>query len=270
MKTFIKNFIPFSVGVKLRGGWQKLLKVYYSGEDYFCPFCNNSFRKLLPGGFDFPVIKEKQIIGAGYRKNNVCPRCYSTDRDRLVYYFLNEKTDAFTRNIKLLHIAPEGCLKSLLLKKTNITYFQGDKFTEGYHNYYYDRKVTYVDIKKIPYPDNEFDALICNHVLEHIKEHHQAIKELYRVLKPGGWAILQVPISKNSEKTFEVDTTSPAEREKLFGQFDHVRIYGQDYPKILENFGFKVTVFNPKQEGLNEKIAQFAINPLENIYMAIK
>jgi len=270
MKTFIKKFIPFSLGVKLRGGWQKILKVYYSGKNYFCPFCNNSFRKLLPGGFDFPVITEKQIIGAGYRKNNVCPRCYSTDRDRLIYFYLKEKTDIFTQNIKLLHIAPEGSLKSVLSKKTNITYIQGDKFTKGYHNYYYDRKVLYVDIQKIAYSDNEFDVIICNHVLEHIKDHHQAMRELYRVLKPGGWAILQVPISKILEKTFEVDTTSPEDREKLFGQFDHVRIYGQDYPQILENIGFKVNIFNPVQNGFKKFVSKYAINPIENIYIAKK
>lgn len=270
MKSILKKIIPYSIGVKIRGAYQKILGYYYKGNKYYCSFCNNTFSKMLPGGFDFPVIKEKQIIGGGYRENNICPRCFSTDRDRLINLFLKEKTSFFTQNLKLLHIAPEGCLKAEISKHNNIEYSQGDKYEKGYKDYYYDRKVKQMDITYLPFTDNEFDVIICNHVLEHIKEDKKAMSELYRVLKPGGWAILQVPISKLLEETFEVDTNSPEEREQLFGQFDHVRIYGKDYSKRLEEIGFSVKVHNPLRDNWNVNIERLAINPAEDIYIANK
>ncbi|MCK9617787.1 MAG: methyltransferase domain-containing protein [Lentimicrobiaceae bacterium] len=270
MKNLLKKIIPYILGVKIRGLYQKILKFYYSGDTLYCPFCQNSFRKLLPGGFNLPVINEKKIIGAGYRENNICPRCYSTDRDRLIYLYLKEKTNIFTQNIKLLHIAPEGSIKSLIQQYPNITYSQGDKFENGYRGYYYDRKVNQMDITQIPFPDDTFDVIICNHVLEHIENDKKAMEELYRVLKPNGWAIIQVPISQTLANTFEAEANSPEERERLFGQFDHVRIYGQDYPSLLENVGFAVSIHNPVRDGWNINHDYYAINTLENIYVAYK
>lgn len=268
MKSPLKNLIPFWLGRKLRGGFQKINGLIYSGNTLFCPYCNRSFRKFMPGGEDSPVIYEKQIIGAGYRENDVCPRCYSLDRDRLVYIFLKEKSALFTAPLKLFHVAPEGCIRAMISQLPNITYVPGVKYLEGY---YYARQTNLLDITSIPYDDESFDVIICNHVLEHIPDDMLALRELFRVLKPGGWAILQVPISKVLEKTFE-DQTKIEEHERAtsFGQFDHVRIYGQDYRSRLESVGFTVKPFHPLAENLLEKYHNYAINPQEVLYIAYK
>src|SRR4249920_3892182 len=106
-----------------------------------------------------------------------------------------------------------------------------------------------MDISKIPYKANCFDVIICNHVLEHIPNDRQAMSDLYRVLKPGGWAILQVPISLSLDRTYEDPTAvTREEREKKFGQHDHVRIYAKDYKDRLENVGFTVEVYSFRKE----------------------
>ena len=240
----------------------------YAGSEYHCPYCKRNFRKFKPGGFDLPVLFEKHIVGGGYRKNNVCPRCYSLDRDRLIYLFLQEKTNIFKEKLSVFHVAPEGCIRALLSSMSNIKYRAGVKYLEGY---YYDQKTNLVDITKIPFKDNEFDVVICNHVLEHILDDRVAMKELYRVLKPGGWAILQVPVSITSAETFEdASITEQADRERVFGQFDHVRIYGRDYPARLEQAGFKVKIHNPSRDRWPIEITKFAINPEEDLYVAYK
>jgi len=266
----IKKLIPYNIAVYLRGILQKINGIYFKGNKYYCPYCHHNFRSMLPGGFDLPVIKEKNIVGSGLRDNNVCPRCYSTDRDRLIYTFLKEKTDIFSKKTTLLHVAPESSLKFILKNKPNIEYYCGDKYEKGYDNYYYSRDVIQIDITNIQYDDNIFDVIICNHVLEHVSDDKKALKELFRVLKPGGWAILQVPISLSSSKTIEQPTSSPKEREKLFGQFDHVRLYGTDYKDILSKAGFEVKIHNPQRDNWGIDIKKLAINPKEDIYVAYK
>jgi len=268
MKKLFKKIIPFWLGQRLRGGFQKVAALYYFGNRFYCPYCKKSFRKFMPGGSNLPVLFEKKVVGAGFRPNNVCPRCYSLDRDRLIYLFLQEKTSVFSSPQKIFHVAPEGCLRALLTSLPNINYISGVKYLEGY---YYDRKTNFLDITQIPFTDEEFDIIICNHVLEHVPDDKKAIRELYRVLKPGGLAILQVPISKILPTTFEDSSVvTPEERERIFGQFDHVRIYGQDYNDRLENAGFTVQRYNPTREKWSVPFEKFAINPEEDLYVAYK
>ncbi len=268
MDSKLKNIIPFWLGRKLRGWLQKAKALYYKGDLYYCPYCKHSFRSFLPGGSDVPVLYEKKVIGAGYRQNDVCPRCYSLDRDRLIYLFLHDKTNVFTAPMKIFHVAPEGCLRALLNGLPNLTYIAGVKYLEGY---YYERQTNLLDITNIPYNDEAFDVVICNHVLEHIEDDKLAMRELYRVLKPGGMAILQVPISAVLTTTYEDPTIiQPEDREKAFGQFDHVRIYGQDYQTRLENTGFIVRPYSPYTEKPNEELKKFAINPAEKLFVAYK
>lgn len=269
MKSFIKKFIPFTMGQKIRGLWQKFLGIYYSGKTYYCPYCKNSFRKMLPGGTDLPVINEKEIIGAGRRENCVCPRCYSTDRDRLLYLYFNHKPNTLRNGVNLLHVAPEGALKAYFASIPNIKYTMGTKHHDGF---YYSKNILLLDITEMISQDNIYDIIICNHVLEHIPDDMKAMVEIYRVLKPGGWAILQVPISKKLQVTYEdFSITDPIEREKYFGQFDHVRIYGQDYKEKLISAGFDVEVESPVNNDWNvSNIDKYAINNDELIYIARK
>ncbi|MBT4387938.1 class I SAM-dependent methyltransferase [Candidatus Woesearchaeota archaeon] len=229
------------------------------GSKYACPFCNHSHNKFLPTGFSYNILKEKKIIGGGYRNNAICPFCKSSDRERLVYLFLKSNDLLKLKpKMKLLHIAPEINLKNIIEKK-NIKYHSADL-----HNPLAKIKM---DIQNIGFPKNHFDAIICNHVLEHIIDDKKAMSELYRVLKPKGWAILQVPYSPIMKHSFEdLSITNSEERAEIFGQSDHVRIYGLDYPTRLKSVGFSV---KKKKIDIN-LIKKFALNPNEIIFFCKK
>jgi predicted SAM-dependent methyltransferase len=219
---------------------------------------------LLPLGFDFAVLNERNIVGGGCR-NVLCPICGSHDRERLIYLYLLHKTNIFKQATKLLHVAPEQSLKDIFHKKPNIDYLTADLFAENV--------MVKMDVTNICFPDNSFDAIICNHVLEHIVDDRKAISELYRTLKPGGWAILQVPISLSLEDTYEDwSVTTASGREKVFGQADHVRIYAKDYKDRLEQGGFKIEIFewSSEAEDYGGQENRFGLNRDESVYVAIK
>ena len=139
----------------------------------------------------------------------------------------------FEKKIKVLHFAPEKAFLSKFKKLENISYD-----TIDLNSPLADIKA---DICNLPLKDNTYDFILCNHVLEHIINDKKAMQELYRVLKKGGIGIFQVPIDITKNKTFEdFSITDPKERNKLFGQYDHVRIYGMDFFDRLINVGFKV------------------------------
>lgn len=211
-------------------------KARFLGSKYYCPICDSNIRKLRPRGFKFPVLTEKNIIGGGYRLNAQCPVCKSTDRERLLYLYLSNNTSLFTEQVKLLHVAPEPALSAVIETHSNIDYITADINL--------DSVMVKMDITEIDYPDKSFDVIICNHVLEHIIDDSKAMNELYRVLKSGGWGILQVPMSLSLATTYEdFSITDPTEREQVFGQSDHVRIYAMDYLGRLEEAGFQVDPF---------------------------
>lgn len=216
-------------------------------------------------GLRFPVLEEKQVVGGGYRLNALCPVCDSSDRERLVYLWLKCRTDLMERPRRILHFAPEPSLSSVFSRMNNADYLTADLMNP--------QVMVQVDVTQIPYDDEHFDAVICNHVLEHVPDDARAMSELCRVLKKGGTAVLQVPISGTAEETFEdFSLIEPAEREAAFGQDDHVRIYGQDYVERLRRAGFEVKVFNWRDEpeefgGLDNR---FALNPKERLYTATR
>lgn len=238
------------------------LKVH-AGSRFVCPFCGYESKDLKTVGHDLPVLKEKQVIGGGRRAAG-CYKCQSRDRERLLYaFFIDELKVGENKNLKILHIAPEFKLSRVLLEKNFSEYICGDLFTQGYD---YPAHVQNMNVLKLPFRENHFDYLICNHVLEHIPEDYKAMDEIFRVLKPAGHAVLQVPISKNTEETHEDFTVSdPNKREELFGQFDHVRIYGQDYVQRLQNAGFIV-----KRQNITEKYRKYGLNPDEDIFFCEK
>ncbi len=266
--TGLKKIIPRRFGYYLRR-WRLYLRgLTNRGNAYHCPFCNHSYRKMFDGGFDLPVIKKMQIIGAGRRKSVICPGCNSTDRDRLLYVYINQCVD-INKKSRILHIAPEPALAPFLQKLAPDNYVAGVKYHEGF---YYSKNVKLFDIKAIPYDNESFDLILCNHVLEHIDEDDKAMRELYRVLASGGKAILQVPWSPLLKTTVEdPSVTDEAKREELFGQFDHVRLYGNDYPQRIENAGFLVHIIDPNSL-FNENIPaeRLAINLNEVIFVGEK
>ncbi len=233
---------------------------YYTGRKFACPLCGGHFRKMFSRGLNNPVLKENKVIGGVRRLNSRCPRCLSFDRERLVYLYLKNKTSVFSDRIKLLHMAPERNLQKALRASNSIDYVSADLNSPLAE---FKR-----DITNIKYKDCIFDVIICNHVLEHIPNDKKAMAELYRVLKVGGWAILQVPVSLKLQKTYEDSTiTTPEEREKAFGQKDHVRIYGKDYEDRLKQAGFSVDVYDFVKE-LGEPLAnKYALLKKEKLYI---
>jgi SAM-dependent methyltransferase len=265
----IKKYIPRSTGWFLKSVFLTLRGWYYLGNRFTCPVCGHSFRKMLPGGFDLPVIKEKHIVGAGRRDNDICPRCQSTDRDRLIFSYLKYETDFFQKPFTVLHVAPEPALYKVFSRAKNLDYHPATKYAEGL---YYSSKVETADLLDLHFEEDTFDWVICNHVLEHIPDDKSAMREILRVLKPEGRAILQVPVSFQLEKTFEDDSiTTEADREKYFGQFDHVRIYGRDYPERLKEAGFRVSLIRQDKDFESvPNLAKFAVNPEEILFLCQK
>ncbi|MBD3269962.1 methyltransferase domain-containing protein [Candidatus Peregrinibacteria bacterium] len=231
-------------------------KLFYFGTYFHCLACNCRIRRFEPAGVDHEAVIKYQIIGGGFYSESLCPVCRSTYRDRLIMWYLKFKIDKkILKNGKIIHIAPEYTLYRYL--KRNKNYYCGDIDLRKYPKF---KQFVKIDIVDAAFDKNTFDLIICNHVLEHIPDDQKAMKEIYRILKPGGIAILQVPISKKLLTTYEDDTISePDARQREFGQKDHVRIYGQDYPKRLLNAGLKVEIvvpangFNYRKHGINKE-----------------
>ncbi|MEK7613552.1 MAG: methyltransferase domain-containing protein [Patescibacteria group bacterium] len=224
-----------------------------------CPICSWSARYFYDAGFDFPVLKKYKIISAGFRHNVRCPRCNSSERERLIYLFLKRKTKTFLNNSSILHVAPEKSLQKVLKKRRHGTHVSVDinsPFAD-----------IVADIQAIPYGDHSFDVIICSHVLEHVPDDLKAMREFVRVLKLGGIAILQVPYSPILKETYEDwSVTLPVERERVFGQTDHVRIYGTDYPDRLSIAGFKVETILPHTFLTKKEIVRYSLNPEESVF----
>lgn len=222
MKLFkvILNTIPRPLLIKLSYVVRPFIAFYLRGKNYTDPIDGKSFRKFLPYGY------------GTQRSNVLSPSTLSLERHRLLWLYLNDETDFFTQPKKVLHMAPEQCFLKRF-KKLNHEYITADLYSP-----IADVKA---DITDLPFEDNSFDVIFCNHVLEHIPDDTKAMQELYRVMKKGGMGILQIPQDLNRETTFEDDSiTDPKERAKIFGQYDHVRVYGRDYFDKLRSIGFNV------------------------------
>jgi SAM-dependent methyltransferase/DNA-directed RNA polymerase subunit RPC12/RpoP len=227
----------------------RLKVLRYRGNRYICPCCGGRFRRFLP-------------YGVTRRANAECPECGSKERHRLLWLFLKNRTDILTTKLRVLHVAPEEIIRKNLLGMSNLDYLSADLVSP--------LATVRMDITRIPFDDNSFDAILCSHVLEHVDDDHKAMLELCRVLRSGGWAIIQVPLDKNRGSTFEDPrVVSPSERERLFGQKDHVRVYGRDYKSRLERAGFTVRIEGYARE-LGDDALKFGLDPDEDIYYCTK
>ena len=219
MKTLL-NLVPRPWLIQLSIWFRPLIKLYFKGNRFTDPIDGSSYRKFLPYGYQ------------NLRQNALCPGTLSLERHRLLWLYLDRKTNFLIDAIRVLHVAPE----QVFYKKFK-SFSHWDYTTTDLHSPLADVKA---DICALPFEDNTYDFILCNHVLEHIPNDLKAMEELYRVLKPGGTAILQVPLEEDRENTFEDDSiTDQQERTRIFGQYDHVRIYGQDYYKRLQEVGFE-------------------------------
>jgi len=199
-----------------------IITVRFYGKSRVCTVCGKSSRRF-------------RRFGTVPRENAQCAYCGSLERHRFLWLFLTNKTDLFDGNQKkVLHVAPEPCLENRLRERIGVGYITADLFNS--------RAMVKMDITNIKYPDQSFDVVYCSHVLEHVQDDKQAIREFHRVLKKNGWAILLVP-PISSGKTYEDPSIiAPEARLIAFGQKDHVRRYGKDYVDRLREAGFKIEV----------------------------
>lgn len=216
----ILNTVPRPWLIKASYWLRPFIAFFLKGNTYTDPIDGKSFRKFLDYGYGSP------------RKNVLSPSTLSLERHRLLWLYLQNETDFFTSSKDVLHMAPEQCFLERF-RKLNHKYVTADLYSP-----IADVKA---DITKLPFEDNSFDVVFCNHVLEHISDDTKAMQELYRVMKTGGMGVFQIPQDLSRETTFEDDLiTDPKERAKIFGQYDHVRVYGRDYFDKLRLIGFTV------------------------------
>lgn len=220
-----RALVPQRYRGKARQAYNRTTWWLYAGRRFACPCCDGRFR-------GFRVYETE----AG-RREAMCPRCGALGRHRVDWLFLRDHVGLprAERKIRLLHVAPEYALQRRLAEYPSVIYVSADLDSA--------MAMERMDVTDIGYDDDSFDAIVCNHVLEHVPDDRKALNELNRVLKPGGWAMLQVPLDHDRERTLEdPSVTGEAERTRLFGQHDHVRLYGRDYKERLEEAGFSVTV----------------------------
>ena len=249
MKTLL-NLVPRPWLIQLSIWFRPLIKLYFKGNQFTDPIDGSSYRKFLPYGYQ------------NLRQNALCPGTLSLERHRLLWLYLDRKTSFLTDSIRVLHVAPE----QVFYKKFK-SFSHWNYTTTDLHSPLADVKA---DICALPFEDNSYDLILCNHVLEHIPNDLKAMKELYRVLKPRGTAILQVPLEEDRENTFEDDSiTDQQERTRIFGQYEHVRVYGQDYYNRLQKAGFKATPVDYIKEVTEGDIKRFAL-PTERIPVVTK
>ncbi|MCB7481441.1 class I SAM-dependent methyltransferase [Christiangramia sediminis] len=245
------NSIPRPVLIRISYLVRPFLKIYLKGTRYTDPIDGSGFRKFLPYGY------EQQ------RENVLSPSTLSLERHRLLWLYLKNETEFFKKKLKVLHFAPEQAFYKRFRKLNNLEYT-----TTDLNSPLADVKA---DICNLPFENNSFDFILCNHVLEHIPDDKKAMQELYRILSPGGTAILQIPQELNRAETFQDDTiTDPKERAKIFGQYDHVRVYGRDYFDKLRSIGFKVEEADYTSELTAQEIDQFRLAKGEIIPVCYK
>ena len=237
------NLVPRPWLITLSIWFRPLIKWYFKGNRFTDPIDGSSYRKFLPYGYKVS------------RPNALCPGTLSLERHRLLWLYLQRKTTLLENKLKVLHIAPEQVFYSRFKRFNHWDYTTTDLYSP-----LADVKA---DICDLPFIDGTFDLILCNHVLEHIPDDLKAMEELYRVLKKGGTLIAQVPLEAERSVTFEDNSiTDKAKRTEIFGQYDHVRIYGKDYYQRLESVGFKTEGVDFLKELSTEEIVKFAL-PIE-------
>ncbi|MGM0477843.1 MAG: class I SAM-dependent methyltransferase [Bacteroidota bacterium] len=249
---FLLNRLPRPLLIRLSYVFRVFAPLIYKGDQVTCPVCEKSFRKFLSYGSN-----------VAHRENVLCPYDLTLERHRLMWLYL-QRTEFFTADaIKMLHVAPEQCFYDRFKKQKNLDYLTGDLESPIADIHF--------DLHDIPLDTDRFDIIFCNHVLEHVDDAQQCMRELHRVMAPGGWGIFQVPQDFSREETYEDSSiVTPEEREKHFWQKDHVRLFGRDYPEWLRKAGFEVDEYKPSDLFSSEEIERYRLMKNEVLYIAKK
>lgn len=259
MKHLIKlilNLIPRPLLQRVAEWIVPVVGLLYLGKGKQCPLCGCQRRKFLPYGY------------VTSRENALCPNCLSLERHRLLWLWLLRESDIGRGAMalpKMLHIAPEV---ALMRKFKKMYAREAERYvTADLESPLADM---HFDVQQIPLEDESFDAIICNHIMEHVEDDRKALSELYRIMRRGGWGVILSPVELEREKTFEDDTiTDRAERTRIFGQYDHRRIYGRDYAERLREAGFEVYDIDYKNELSKAEQELYAL-PADHLYIVCK
>ncbi len=259
MKQLIKlilNLFPRPLLQRLAGWGVPLLGLWYVGRGRECPLCGCRRRRFLPYGYVSP------------REDALCPRCLALERHRLLWLWLIRESDLGRGAMalpRLLHIAPEVALMRKFRKmyaRERERYVTADLESPLADMHF--------DVQQIPLQDESFDTVICNHILEHVVDDRRALGELHRILRPGGWGVVLSPVDREREHTFEDDSiTDERERTRLFGQYDHRRVYGRDYEQRLAEAGFEVYVIPYAENFTSAERKLYALTD-EDLYIVRK
>lgn len=216
----MRDAAPERVITSVRPVITGLAPLLYRGSSVQCPVCDGQFRC-------FARFHD--------RADARCPRCRSLERHRSLILYLRRATDLMDRPQRVLHIAPEFFLQQQLKQVHGAGYVSGDVASPD--------AMLHLDVTDLQFEDASFDVVLCSHVFEHVLDDRRAMLELQRVLRPGGWGILDAPTDESRASTYEDwSLTSPRERQRAFGQWDHVRVYGRDYPDLLQAAGFRIEI----------------------------
>lgn len=228
---------------------RRLRLALYRGTRVECPCCGGRFSRFMPG--------------LSHRDTRVCPRCGAQERHRALWLYLRERTDLFQRpRLSILHWAPEYALQRSLGELPNAAYVSAD--LQGHE------AMQHMDMTDVPFKDGAFDLIVCVHVLEHVPDDRQAMREMARVLRPGGVAMLLVPIVLEQPTLEDPAIATPAQRKEAYWQEDHVRLYGRDFPERLEEEGLSVTVDGWVRTLDQATLDRYGLFPMEDIYVAAK
>lgn len=219
----------------------------HRGSEVMCPCCDGEFRSFLP---------------VGDRPNARCPKCGSRERHRALYLYLRDRVDVFGRALDVLHFAPERCLEAGLAAAERLNYVTADLQSPDV--------AIQTDITAIASPSARFDLVVCSHVLEHVGDDRTGLRELYRVLRPGGVAVIMVPYHPNRETYEDPTIVAPEARRQAFGQSNHLRLYGRDLPSRVQAAGFVARV-DQFGKGLGEEArARYGVLSREVIFHCAK
>jgi SAM-dependent methyltransferase len=227
-----------------------------------CPICRASLRRLLPEGHDHAALRELDVVGGECWDGRSCPVCFANTRTRLLWHWLDHESGLLSEHLQILHVAPEFGIYWRLSALPNLDYRAVDLDPQRYA---YAGPVERADLTDLELPDGSVDLVLANHVLEHVVDDARALSEIRRVLRPGGVALLQVPISHKLERTLHDPEAASAEaRERVYGQRDHLRLYARDYYALLERSGFQVDLYAAPES----VCATGLLNPRERLPIA--
>lgn len=237
------------------------------GPPAAAPLAATASRRENPQANTCPVCGQTSFFipfGNPPRPLAMCPACGSLERHRLLYLYLRQKTNLFKNQLSVLHFSPEKGLSAALRAQKNLTYA-----TSWYEP---DRAADFhLDLTDLALPDESWDVIIAYHILEHITEDRKGMREMYRVMKPGGWAVVQVPVREEPDSFEDPSVVSKKERHEKFGQYDHVRYYGwKDFADRLADAGFEVNIERFGRELSDDQVREFALDRDERIYVLRK